>query len=53
VPIQGERGLLTGGGTRIYSGGLVAERCSHQIDFVNRIVGERPLEDKRENSYGY
>lgn len=27
---------------REHSGGLVAELCSHQIDFINRILGEAP-----------
>lgn len=27
---------------REYSGGLVAELCSHQIDFINRVLGEVP-----------
>ncbi|TNJ44901.1 Gfo/Idh/MocA family oxidoreductase [Tamlana fucoidanivorans] len=27
---------------REYSGGLVAELCSHQIDFVNWVLGENP-----------
>lgn len=25
-----------------YSGGLTAELCSHQIDFINRVIGEVP-----------
>jgi len=29
---------------REYSGGLVAELCSHQIDFVNTILNENPLQ---------
>ncbi|WP_299665916.1 Gfo/Idh/MocA family oxidoreductase [uncultured Polaribacter sp.] len=29
---------------REYSGGLVAELCSHQIDFVNTILEENPLQ---------
>ena len=27
---------------REYSGGLAAELCSHQIDFINRVLGELP-----------
>jgi len=29
---------------REYSGGLLAELCSHQIDFVNSVLGENPLQ---------
>ncbi|MEM8894387.1 MAG: Gfo/Idh/MocA family oxidoreductase [Bacteroidota bacterium] len=28
---------------REHSGGLVAELCSHQIDFINRVLGETPV----------
>jgi predicted dehydrogenase len=27
---------------REYSGGLVAELCAHQIDFIGRVIGENP-----------
>ena len=32
-----------------YSGGLVAELCSHQIDFINRVLGQYP---KRISGFG-